>query len=157
MSATPLRRLDAAIGRVRRLWEVPGVRREVVRRMGRRAEPGQTAQAPLVRTLQAVGAGAEGVRGLAELLAVDTSTASRLADAAVAAGHLERSNAPHDRRRTVLTLTRQGEALLDRALAVREGILRELTYDWPDDDVTRLAELLDRLADRLSDLETAAR
>lgn len=157
LSDQPLRRLDAAFGRVRRLWESPAVRREFLRRLGRAGGAGQPVEATLVGTLRGVRETPEcGVRDLAERLSVDASTASRLVDAAVAGGFLSRTTSPCDRRRSLLALTARGETLLDRALAVREGILRELTYDWPAADVVRLAELLDRLADRLTERESAS-
>lgn len=148
-TTTRLERLDDAFGRLRRLWESPVLRRRFVDAMGASVDPS------VIRTLRAVRqTGADtGVTDVAGWLAVDTSTASRLVEQAVAAGYLERGTSPTDRRRCVLTVTPDGDVLLDRALAVREGLLSELTADWSDDDVARLADLTERLADVVAELE----
>jgi DNA-binding MarR family transcriptional regulator len=149
-TSTRLERLDVAFGRLRRLWESPALKRRFMARMGTAVEPG------VVRTLRAVGecAANGGVGDVACALAVDASTASRLVDQAVALGFLERAASPHDRRRTVLTLTPVGADILRRATSVREELLSELTEDWSDRDVESLARLLERLAQRVGELES---
>ncbi len=146
----PLRRLDFALGRLRRVWESPALRRRFTDRMGASVEPG------LVRTLRTVELADDecGVTDVAALLKVDASTASRLVEQAVCAGYLVRSACATDRRRCVLAVTDTGAELLGRALHVREELLAELTEGWSDTDVDSLAELLCRLADRLVEMET---
>ena len=148
-TSTRLERLDVAFGRLRRLWESPALKRRFMARMGASVEPG------VVRTLRAVGeCGADGgVGDVAATLAVEASTASRLVDQAVAMGFLERATSPRDRRRTVLSLTSEGAEILGRATSVREELLSELTEDWSDRDVEALADLLERLARRVAELE----
>lgn len=148
-TTTRLARLDVAFMRLRRLWESPVLRRRFQRALGEAIEPG------VIRTLRAVDAGAAdcGVRDLATALDVEPSTASRLVDSAVTAGYLDRATSPHDRRRTILTVTSEGADVLSRALSIREQLLSELTADWTDDDVEQLATLLERLAARVADLE----
>jgi DNA-binding MarR family transcriptional regulator len=149
-TTTRLERLDVAFGRLRRLWESPALKRRFMARMGTTVEPG------VVRTLRAVGeCGASGgVGDVAAALAVDASTASRLVEQAVALGFLERATSPQDRRRTVLSLTSDGADILARATSVREELLSELTEDWSDRDVESLARLLERLAQRVGELES---
>lgn len=154
MSPTPtlgaeLLRLEAALTRLRRLWESPALRREFQQRVGAVIEPA------LVRTLRAV-ANADhgcGVGDVATALDVDGSTASRLVDNAVASGLLARGSSPHDRRRSVLTLTDAGADLAQRSTRVRQELLTELTADLSDTDLDRLADLLERLGARLDELE----
>lgn len=86
-------------------------------------------------------------------LCVDASTASRMVDAAVTAGYLERRRSERDRRRSVVTLTKSGNQMLDRVLATRQELLAELTNDWSDGDVELFTELMERLAERVSDME----
>ena len=140
--------LDAAFVRVRRLWESPALRRRFTAALGVSVDPG------VLRTLRAV-ANLEtcGVREVAEELDVEASTASRLVDAAVSAGYLDRATSPEDRRRSVLSVTASGARLLRRALDVREHLLSELTDGWSDEDIETLATLLARLGARVAELE----
>lgn len=149
---TRLARLDVAVGRLRRLWESPHLKRRFLDGMGVQIETA------VIRVLRAVGeGGADADTGVGEVaagLAVEASTASRLVDQAVAHGYLNRDASPKDRRRTVLSLTPSGKQILARATQVREALLLELTDDWSDADVESLASLLERLARRVAELET---
>jgi DNA-binding MarR family transcriptional regulator len=135
--------LDAALGRLRRMWESPGGRRRFMERLGEDVEPA------LIRTLRAIEVAdvpEPGVRDVAEVLGVETSTASRLVDTAVSAGLVLRTTSTRDRRKAVLRLTEEGRALRRRALTVRTDLLAERTADWTPEEVATLATLLDRLA-----------
>ncbi|MPZ73266.1 MAG: MarR family transcriptional regulator [Nitriliruptorales bacterium] len=145
-----LERLDVAFGRLRRLWESPQLKRRFLSQMGLAIDPA------VVRTLRGVReCGDEaGVSDVALVSGIDASTASRLVDHAVALGYLSRSTAARDRRRTVLTITDAGANILERALRVREELLSELTGNWPEDDVTALADLLERFAQSIAEMET---
>ena len=147
-----LHRLDVGFERLRRLWESSLLRTRFHQRLGVQVEAG------VVRTLRAVAnSGSEaGVREVAAAMSVDASTASRLVEQAVAAGYLQRSTPPADRRRSVLALTPSGADLLERANRIREEVLTELTAGWSDEDVEQLAQLLARLAARLDEMERRA-
>lgn len=135
--------LDAAIGRLRRMWESPRGRRQFLARLGEDVEPA------LIRTLRAIEVADDpepGVRDVAEVLGVDTSTASRLVDSAVSAGLAVRTTSARDRRRARLTLSDSGRALRRRTLQVRTDLLAERTAGWTPEEVATLAALLDRLA-----------
>ncbi len=144
-----LERLDIAFGRIRRLWESPALKRRFVARLGVPIDPG------VIRTLRAVEQIPDepGVSDVASWLNVDTSTASRLVDGAVAAGYLERRACERDRRRCRLSVTPEGAAVLDRIIKVRSELLAELTDGWSQKELEGLSELLERLADRIADLE----
>jgi DNA-binding MarR family transcriptional regulator len=144
-----LERLDVAFGRLRRIWESPVLRREFQRRIGVAVEAGAVR---VLRAVQRTTASADecGVSDVAEELAVDISTASRLVDQTVGAGWLTRHTSSVDRRRSVLDVTASGAEILERATRVRAEILGELTAGWTDAEAEQLASLLERLADRLS-------
>ncbi len=149
LDSAQLARLELAFIRMRRLWDAPSLRRRFVERLGAQIDPS------LTRTLHAVHQ-AEGdltVSDAAAWLCVDASTASRMIEAAVAAGFLERRRSEHDRRRSVVTLTRSGSQMLDRVRATRHRLLAELTDDWSEGDIEMFTELMERLAGRVADLE----
>lgn len=148
-SAKDLERLDLALTRLRRLWESPAVKRRFIQLLGAPAE------LSTIRALRAIERAGEepSVGDVADLLCVDTSTASRFVDQAVLAGYVSRGTAPHDRRRTVLTHTSLGEQVLEQVKRTRRVLLEELTGDWSIDEVATLALLLDRLAGSVDALE----
>ncbi|MDQ3342757.1 MAG: MarR family winged helix-turn-helix transcriptional regulator [Actinomycetota bacterium] len=146
----PLVDLVAAVTEIRRLWESPRVRRRFTELLGRSVE------FSVIRTLAAVQrstAPDPGVRDVAEALHVDSSTASRFVDQAVADGFVERSASAVDRRRCVLALTSEGNALLTGVTNARIELMAGLTADWGDADVATLATGLERLAGSISALE----
>ena len=110
---------------------------------------GEDVEPALIRTLRAIEVAdvpEPGVRDVAEVLGVETSTASRLVDTAVSAGLVLRTTSTRDRRKAVLRLTEEGRALRRRALTVRTDLLAERTADWTPEEVATLVTLLDRLA-----------
>lgn len=90
---------------------------------------------------------------IAESLAVDASTATRLVEQAAREGFLEKRPDTTDQRRVALRLTRRGRSLLTKANKVRHDLLDEVTSDWPAGDLHKLASLLGRLSDDLGKLE----
>jgi DNA-binding MarR family transcriptional regulator len=144
----PLSRLDAALIRLRRFWERPGVRAALRTRL--QPEVDGTAY----RALSAIERQPDASVGtVAELLEVDASTASRIVDRAVEGGHVQRTTSPVDRRRCTLQLTASGRTALAGLRAARLDLLAELTAGWADQDVRRLDELLERLDDACLQLE----
>lgn len=75
--------------------------------------------------------GTSSVGAFAEQLGVLSSTASRLSDRLSEAGLITRAPSTADRRATVLTLTADGEAVLDEFVAVRVLALEEVTRSMP--------------------------
>ena len=88
------------------------------------------------------------IRDVAEYLAVEHSTASRLVAAVVAAGLLTKSAAPDDQRRRALVLTDAGRKALATVTDRRRDLVAEAIADWPDLDVDILVALLGRLTER---------
>jgi DNA-binding MarR family transcriptional regulator len=104
-----------------------------------------------VLVVDAVGRlGADGgevtVRGIADHLGVERSTASRLVDSAARAGWVTTGPSTLDRRRTVVSRTDAGAALDERARTFRHAYLTGLLADWPAADVAELARLLHAFA-----------
>lgn len=137
--------LDVALGRLRRLWDQPGVRAWFRERLD---IPEQ--DAVLYKTLRGVsqiGPNGASVNDVADVLRVDPSTASRFVERAVSAGFLSRSASTIDRRRSSLSLTEAGRERLRLLRESRLEMWEELTADWTVDDVDTLTRLLVRLDD----------
>ncbi len=88
------------------------------------------------------------IRDVAEYMAVEHSTASRLVATVVAAGLLTKSCAADDQRRRALVLTDTGRKALATVTGRRRDLVAEAIADWPDPDVDALVTLLDRLTER---------
>ncbi|MCT2584140.1 MarR family winged helix-turn-helix transcriptional regulator [Actinophytocola gossypii] len=80
----------------------------------------------------------------AAALGVDQARASRLAAQAIGAGLARREPDQADGRRSILALTPDGHAALDRISAFRRATVADATADWSADDRAALAELLTR-------------
>jgi DNA-binding MarR family transcriptional regulator len=143
--------LDAVLIDVRAMVQQPRYRRRLLSALGRDVDLGT------VRVLRAVErAGGDGpcVGDVAEALAVDPSSASRLVERCVAEGLLTRRTHQQDRRRSRLGLTPSGRSVLDSASTVRRRLLADVTSGWSSEDVEQLVDLLSRLRagfDRLED------
>src|SRR5690606_23163590 len=133
--------LDDALITVRRSLSRPGYVRRFMAALGEQVELGTYRT---VRAVSRLDEPEQGVGSVAELLAVDASTASRLVDRAVAAGYVAREPAPDDRRRVRLELTAKGESLLERATAARRKLLGDVTADWDTNELVEIAAGLQR-------------
>lgn len=111
-----------------------------------------------IRVLRAVEqfdeSGGASVGDVADFLAVEHSTASRLVGSVVAAGLLTKSSAADDQRRRALVLTEVGRKELAEIAERRRDLVAETVADLPDSDIDMLVELLGRITDRF---ERAAR
>jgi DNA-binding MarR family transcriptional regulator len=86
------------------------------------------------------------VTDLARALGVEPSTVSRHVSQLDDAGYLERGVDPADRRVCTVSLTGAGTTALERFRLGRARVISEVLADWEDDDIARLARLLDRFA-----------
>ena len=94
------------------------------------------------------------VGGLAEQLGIDPSAASRAVSDCIGAGLLERRASQIDGRRSVLSITAEGDALRARFRRQQRTAFVHITRDWSDEDRVTFARLLvryDRAAARLTD------
>jgi DNA-binding MarR family transcriptional regulator len=83
---------------------------------------------------------------IAAAMGLDPSTASRHVRWLEREKLIERRGDPEDRRVAVLSLSVSGVDALERLIEARNGFFAALLHDWSDEDLGRLAPLLDRLA-----------
>jgi DNA-binding MarR family transcriptional regulator len=112
----------------------------------------RVANVSTLRVLRAVeqcqDAGGASIGDVADFMAVEHSTASRIVAAVVHAGLLAKSSAADDQRRCALTLTDVGRKELAAVTDRRRDLVAESVADWPEADVDTLVALLDRLTER---------
>jgi len=88
---------------------------------------------------------------LAAHLGVGLPAASALVSRLVVAGQVDRRDDPDERRRTILTLTPQGEAQLEAALQASREELSERLRSLPARDLTRVDQALVVLRELFTD------
>lgn len=91
-------------------------------------------------------AGSIRVSDLAEQMGLDISTVSRKAQQLEGAGLVERTGDPDDRRAAMLSIAVAGKRTLGLMRRERSRAIGELISDWPDEDRSRFAELLERFS-----------
>lgn len=142
--------LDELLTRIHIARQRPQWRNRVLGAAGPVSSP--VTSVSTLRVLRAVEqcqqAGGASVRDVAEFMAVEQSTASRIVAAVVAAGLLTKSSAHDDQRRRALVLTDVGRKELAAVTDRRRDLVAETVADWPESDVDTLVALLDRLTER---------
>ncbi len=88
---------------------------------------------------------------IADRLAIEPSTASRLVAEAIREGYVTRTTSPTDARRLRLDLTPAGRALVADAQRFQRATFEEITRTWPSHDRAEFARLLVRFTDTLAD------
>jgi DNA-binding MarR family transcriptional regulator len=78
---------------------------------------------------------------IAQQLAVEPSTASRLVADAIGEGYLLRAVSPEDKRRAQLELSERGRALAQDVRAYQVDVFHQVTATWTDDERTTFARL----------------
>lgn len=136
-----LDQLDDVLLEVRHLFRSPDFRRLVLHSV--------EVELSTLRLLRAVERHASdpSVRDVADTLGIDQSTASRQVEQAVGAGYLAKQRSADDARRSKLTLTKDGTAVLAEANRNRRKALGQVTADWSDQDLEDLVRLLRELRD----------
>lgn len=136
-----LDQLDEVLLEVRHLFRSPDFRRLVLRSV--------EVELSTLRLLRAVERHPSdpSVSEVADTLGIDQSTASRQIEQAVKAGYLTRQRCANDARRSKLTLTADGTAVLADASRNRLDALGQVTADWSDQDLRDLVRLLNELRD----------
>ncbi len=133
--------LDELLVELRRVMLRPGYRRAL---LGDLAGTVGLATVRLLRTVQRA-AEPPSIGEVAEVLAIDPSTASRLVERAGAAELLERRSCADDRRRVRLHLLPAGVALLATVTDRRRDVLAAAVEGWEEDDLATLRLLTERL------------
>ena len=82
---------------------------------------------------------------LAEVLGLDASTTSRHVKGLVDAGYVEVTADPDDARARRYSPTAAGRDALERVRDTRRAHLARVLHDWEPDEVTTLADGLDRI------------
>lgn len=96
---------------------------------------------------------APSVGGVADVLMIDASTASRLVERAAEAGLLERRSSAEDRRMVRLHLTAEGQEVLEEVTARRRQLLAQVTAGWDPGALQELIGLLSALQAGFDQLE----
>jgi DNA-binding MarR family transcriptional regulator len=93
--------------------------------------------------------GPKRVSELAECVHSDVSTVSRQASTLVGLGIAKKVTDPADGRAQVITITDEGETLLERIKADRSRWFQGMLADWSPEDVASFTAYLDRFGDAL--------
>ncbi|MBC8075559.1 MAG: winged helix-turn-helix transcriptional regulator [Chloroflexales bacterium] len=86
------------------------------------------------------------VGAVAERLAIDPSTASRLVAETIGAGYLSRTASATDGRRSHLVLTDAGHALVAHARRYQRSVFEQVTQTWPEQEQLAFARLFIQFA-----------
>jgi DNA-binding MarR family transcriptional regulator len=86
--------------------------------------------------------GAQGLKSLADFLAVNASTATRMCDRLVRKGLIRRRTSPGDRREVRLALTEKGRDLVDHATKQRRVEISRLLESVPAEEQRHLVQAL---------------
>jgi DNA-binding MarR family transcriptional regulator len=108
----------------------------------------ETLTVPQFRMLVVLEAhGATNLSRLAEQLAVNPSTAMRMADRLISAGSVERTTDPSDRRAAKLALTEAGHRVVHEATSRRRTEIARIVSAMPPDRRGAMVEALQAFAD----------
>jgi DNA-binding MarR family transcriptional regulator len=136
-------------------------RRQSRRSLARRAERdhGLAVSAAVTEVLDIVEANDDSapqttVTSLGRHLGLDQPRASKLAGQAIAAGLLRRVADQHDGRRSLLELTADGRAYLERVHHYRRGQFARAMSGWTDQERETFADLLTRFITALGQPDT---
>ena len=145
MRSSDVARLDRALVQLRRLWSSPS---HVFEASERRVEMSSLLllEAWAQLTDPDRDDGAVSLTAVRTFAGVQPSTMSRLLDRAVTAGLMTRVASTGDKRHWYVLATTAGRAVREQAVLLRRSWLRALLDQWPHEDVTAFAALLDRFA-----------
>jgi DNA-binding MarR family transcriptional regulator len=115
---------------------------ELLRRRTDASQGLERAEYLLLRTLDA--RGPLEIRGLAECLGLDPSTAGRQVNALAQQGLVERTTDTADRRRHIISLTEPGRRVMGEVQQRRLDSAAELLQDWTPEEVAVLASSITR-------------
>lgn len=90
---------------------------------------------------------------VAEILGVDPSVASRMVSDNIKAGYLLRAASQQDGRRTVLELSPEGVALMERFRKHQRDAYDYITAEWSDQERLEFARLMLKYVDSLAGLK----
>jgi DNA-binding MarR family transcriptional regulator len=141
--------LDRSIRRLRRVMLRPIAAQVPVPSLGRQLDVAKIFACDAVAELSTLQT-AVTVKDVAALLDLEHSTVSRLLTEAETEGLLVRAPDPQDRRRTTVSLTDLGRAVVVDATQMTRFTTRLLLAEWSHNDVVDLQQQLGRLADTVA-------
>lgn len=142
-----------ALFRFGRLFSRYPMREQLIRQTGKLLELSHVLVSEAVASEEEV-AGEHGevtVGAVAEYLAIDPSTASRLVSETIAAGYIARAPSQVDNRRIRLTLTDVGRTLVTHAHDYQRDVFLQMTSEWSDDERREFARQLIRFVAAIAD------
>jgi len=86
------------------------------------------------------------VATIAARLGIDPSRASRLVTELIAEGYAARAVSQQDARRTIVTLTDKGNAVVTAVRTIKYLVLGSFLSDWTEEEMETLTPLLNRLS-----------
>jgi len=86
------------------------------------------------------------VSTVATRLGIDPSRASRLVSDLIAQGFVARAVSQQDARRTVVTLTPAGEAIVESVRTIKYMVMGEFLSDWTEEEIATFLPLFERFA-----------
>jgi DNA-binding MarR family transcriptional regulator len=90
-----------------------------------------------------------GISEIAELIGVDQPRASRLVADSVGRGFVSREVDPRDARKSVISITDAGRAMLDQIRTGRRSAVTDALAGFSDEETAQLAALLTRFVQGL--------
>ena len=144
--AADIIRISSIMARMRLLIGRRYIGRLAISRAGAGLELSHLDMLSLVRRLSRVQEVTVGA--LAEQMRLDHSRVSRVVADLVRRGVLRREASQEDARRTLVALTDEGIAWLDRMNDVKHEVIGQILADWSHEDLDRFAELYERFVEK---------
>lgn len=139
-------RISGIMGRMRLLIGRRYIGRLAISRAGAGLELSHLDMLSLVRRLSKTREVTVGA--LAEQMRLDHSRVSRVVADLVKRGVLRRDASQEDARRTLVALTEDGIAWLDRMNVVKHEVIAQILSDWNEEDLELFAGLYDRFVEK---------
>jgi DNA-binding MarR family transcriptional regulator len=95
------------------------------------------------------------IGAIADNMRVDHSRASRMVADLVKRDLLRREASQQDARRTIVTLTEKGRAMIDSVHDTKRDVLTTALSGWPEDDIAAFATLFNRFTERMEEQANA--
>ncbi|TAK69409.1 MAG: MarR family transcriptional regulator [Actinomycetota bacterium] len=130
---------------LRLLFTRPPVQSYIAERLGRRIDLAKLLACQKIADLSATGTSIS-VKDVAATMQLDQSTASRLLADAEAEGLVVRNADPHDRRRTVVSLSDAGRDAVRALTDARISVIERIVADFSTDDLQTFTALADSFA-----------
>jgi DNA-binding MarR family transcriptional regulator len=143
-----------ALFRLGRMFSRHSMREQLTRSTGKAPDLSQILVTEAVALARAEQPEQEVTVGVvAERLAIDPSTASRLVAETIAAGYLTRMPSQTDSRRICLEPTRAGEILVEQAHFYQQSVFEQITHQWPEQERQQFARLLVKFVASLAETD----